>query len=88
VRRADRFVSGSAGTADLLRAKLPAHERDKVLLALSRIDNFILAHEANRVDWILQWRPVRRGSGDVASSPASRSVATATSSRSRANTLC
>jgi glycosyltransferase involved in cell wall biosynthesis len=41
VRRADRLVAVSRGTADLLRAKLPAHEQDKVLLAMNGIDNLM-----------------------------------------------
>jgi glycosyltransferase involved in cell wall biosynthesis len=53
VRRADRLVAVSEGTADLLRAKLPTRERHKVLLAMNGIDNLIPGHE------------VRAGSGAV-----------------------
>jgi glycosyltransferase involved in cell wall biosynthesis len=53
VSRADRLVAVSQGTADLLRAKLPARERHKVLLAMNGIDNLMPEHE------------VRAGSGAV-----------------------
>jgi glycosyltransferase involved in cell wall biosynthesis len=45
VRRADWLVAVSKGTADLLRAKLPARERHKVLLAMNGIDNLMPEHE-------------------------------------------
>jgi glycosyltransferase involved in cell wall biosynthesis len=45
VTRADRLVAVSQGTAVLLRAKLPARERHKVLLAMNGIDNLMPEHE-------------------------------------------
>lgn len=50
VRNADQLVAVSEGTADLLRRKLPADRRDRVLLALNGIDNLVPPHAAEPRD--------------------------------------